>query len=82
MIGNAKPVAEVVPEGQTKLFAGLHEAEHVIAGDTPIPALGAAGDFAFDDATAQIVLGGIGAQRDFGSFNNLEPFFLAAQQAG
>ncbi len=79
MIGNAKPITEIMPEGKPELLAGLHEAEHGIARDTPIPAHGAARDLAFGDATAQIILGGIGVQRDFGSFENFQQFPFAAQ---
>jgi len=66
------------PVGKTKLFAGLHKAQHGIACDTPIPAHGATGDFSLGDATAQIILGRIGVQWDFRAFKNLEQFFFAA----
>lgn len=42
LTGNAQPVAKIMIKGKPKLFAGFHEAEHGIAGDTSIPAHGAA----------------------------------------
>jgi hypothetical protein len=31
VVADAQPVAKIVPEGQTKLLAGLHQAEHAVA---------------------------------------------------
>ena len=35
-----KPVAEIMPEGHTKPFAGLHKGEHGATGDTAVLADG------------------------------------------
>lgn len=72
LIGYTKPVAEIMPEGKPKLFAGLHKAQHGIAGNAPLFAHCATRDLAFGDAAAQIALGRVGVQRNFRAFENLE----------
>src|SRR5215210_7469749 len=61
---NADPVAEVVPEGDAELLAGLGKAKEGVAAIAAKIALGAAADLALGDLAADVVLGTVGVQRD------------------
>src|SRR3954470_1431949 len=61
---DADPVAEVVPEGDAELLAGLGEAEEGVAALAAKIALGAAADLALGHLAADVVLGTVGVQRD------------------
>lgn len=52
------------PERWAELPAGLHQPEHGVACDATIAAHRVPGDLSFGDEAAQIVLRGIGVQRD------------------
>src|SRR3954466_16378466 len=60
----ADPVAEVVPEGDAELLAGLGEAEEGVAAVAAKIALGATADLALGHLAADVVLRAIGMQRD------------------
>ena len=44
-----QPIAEIVPERQTKLLAGFHQAEHAVARLPTIATDRATGDLPLDD---------------------------------
>jgi hypothetical protein len=54
--------AEIVPEADAELGAGLHQAEDDVAGNTAGLGAGAAGALAAGDDGAQVVLGVVGVQ--------------------
>src|SRR3954462_8667432 len=61
---NADPVAEIVPEGDAELLAGLGKAEEGIPAVAAKIALGAAADLALGHLAADVVFGAVGVQRD------------------
>src|SRR3954453_23934423 len=61
---DADPVAEVVPEGDAELLAGLGKAKEGVAAVASGVGLGAAADLALGDLAANVVLGAVGGQRD------------------
>jgi len=58
-----EPVAEVIPEGDAQLLAGLCQAEERVAAVASDVAAGATADFALGDLAADVVLRAIGVQR-------------------
>jgi len=81
LTGYAEPVAEKMPEGCFQLPAGLHQAEHDVARDAAVSTDRAAGDLPFCDEGADVVLGGIGVERNVGPLEHLEQFVLAPVKA-
>ena len=77
---DAEAGAEIVEEGDFELLAGLGEAEHDVAGLTPLIADGPAGDFSFGDEAADVVFRGVGMERDFGAFEDAHQSVFEAQQ--
>jgi hypothetical protein len=61
-----EPCAEVIPEADAVLGAGLGEAEEGVSCVATEIAAGAARDFAPRDVTRDVVLGAVGMQRNFG----------------
>lgn len=76
----AEAIAQVGEEGDAELLAGLHEPEHDVAGLTAICTHRAARDPALSHAGAQIIFGGIGVERDFGSLQHHQQFILPSVQ--
>ena len=68
MLGNTDAVAEIIPERDAELVAGVHQIEKCVAAITAAVAVGAAADLALDDVAANVALGAIGVQ------GNLRPF--------
>ena len=66
LVWRGKPRAEVIPEGDSELGAGLVEAEKPIAAIATRIAPGAAAHFSFGDLAADIVLRSIGVQWNLG----------------
>src|SRR5664279_2619038 len=64
-VGNAEPGAEVIPEGNAELLAGLTEAEEGVAAGATEVAVGAAADMALGHLAAQRGLRAVGMQRNF-----------------
>src|SRR5208337_1049864 len=62
--GGTEPGAEIVPEREAELLAGLAEAEEGVAAVAAGAGLGAAADLAFGHLAADVVLRTIGVQRD------------------
>jgi len=60
---NGEPCAEVVPEGDAELGAGLAEAEEGVAAIAADIAAGSAADFSPCDLAADIVFRSVGASR-------------------
>ena len=73
--------AEVVPEGDAELGAGLGEAEEGVAAVAAGVAAGSAADLALGDLATNVVLGAVGVERDLGPFEHHEQFALVGAQA-
>lgn len=76
-----QPIAEVVPERQAKLLAGLREAQHAVARLASVAAHRAPGNLPLDDKAAQIAFRRIGVERDLRPLQNPQQFRLAAPEA-
>jgi hypothetical protein len=73
---DGESVAQVIPERDFELGAGFGEAEKGVATVTTDIAAGAGADFASGDVAANVVLGSVGVQRDFGSVEHYQQFWL------
>src|SRR5208337_4679513 len=62
--GGTEPGAEIVPEREAELLAGLAEAEEGVAAVAAGVGLGAAADLAFGHLAADVILRTVGVQRD------------------
>src|SRR5271163_4135187 len=80
--GDFEACAEVVPEFDAVLAAGLQEAEKAVAAVAADVGAGSSADLALGDLAADIVLGAVGVQRDIGPFEHLEQFALVGPLAG
>ena len=80
LVWNGKPRAEVIPEGDAELGAGLVEAEKGIAAIATRIASGAAAHLSFGDLTADIVLRSIGVQRNLGPIEHHQQFALVGAE--
>ena len=80
LVWNGKPRAEVIPEGDAELGAGLVEAEKGIAAIATRIASGAAAHLSFGDLTADIVLRSIGVQRNLWPIENHQQFALVGAE--
>src|SRR5258708_29565163 len=80
--GDFEACAEVVPEFDAVLAAGLQEAEKAVAAVAADVGAGSAADLAFFDLATDVVLGAVGVQRDIGPFEHLEQFALVGPLAG
>ena len=74
--GNIEPGAEVVPEGDAELGAGLEQAEESVAAIAADVASGAAADFSLGDLAANIVFRavGVGVHGNLGPVEDHEQF--------
>ena len=80
LIWDGKSAAEVVPESDAQLGAGLGQAKEGIPAVATDIAAGTAADFAFGDLAADIVLRGIGVQRDVRVVERGQQFGLVGMQ--
>ena len=80
VVWHCEPCAEIVPEGDAELCAGLAEAEEGIAAVATDVAAGAAADLALGDLAADVVLRAVGVQRDFGPIEHHQQFGLVGVQ--
>ena len=79
--GEGEPGAEVVPEGDAELCAGLCEAEKGVAAVTAGVAACSAADFSLGDLAADVVLGSVGVERDLRTIEDHEQFGLIGMKA-
>lgn len=63
-LGDVEPVAEIVPEADAELGAGVHQTEECIAAIAAGAAVGTAADLALDDLAADVALRAVGVQRN------------------
>src|SRR5271169_1457607 len=80
--GDFEAGAEIVPEFDSELAAGLVEAEEGVAAVAADVGAGSSADLALGDLATDIVLGAVGVQRDIGSFEHFEQFALVGPLAG
>jgi hypothetical protein len=80
-VTDPQPIAEIVPERQAELLAGLHQAEHAVTRLPTVATDRAAGNLSLDDKSAQISFRGIGMERGFRPLQNPQQFGLAATQS-
>jgi len=73
--------AEIVPEGDTELGAGLEQREEGIARLLAGLGPGLAGDLAFGDAATDVALGSVGVQRDLRARQDEEQLVLVGAEA-
>jgi len=78
--GDPQPIAEVVPERQAKLLAGLHKAQHNVARMPAVTTDCAARYLALDHKATQISFRCVCIERRFRSLQNAQQFHLAAFQ--
>ena len=81
MARGGETVAEIVPEGDAELRAGLCETQECIAAIASGVAAGATADLAPGDLAADIVLGAVGVQRDLWAVEDEEEFGLIGVEA-
>jgi hypothetical protein len=81
MVWGGETVAEIVPEGNAELRAGLCETQKCIAAIASGVAAGATADVAPGDLAADIVLGVVGVQRDLWAVEDEEEFGLIGVEA-
>src|ERR1700722_11964124 len=80
--GDFEACAEVVPEFDAVLAAGLQEAEKPVAAIATGVAAGSAADGPLGDLATNIVLGAVGVQRDLGPFEHHQQFAFVGALAG
>src|ERR1700727_2465657 len=80
--GDFEACAEVVPEFDAVLVAGLQEAEKAVAAIAAGFAAGSAADLALGDLATNVVLRAIGVQWDLGPFEHHQQFALVGALAG
>src|SRR5580693_8687022 len=80
--GDFEACAEVVPEFDAVLAAGLQEAEKAVAAIAAGVAAGSAADLALGDLATNVVLGAVGVQWDLGPFEHHQQFALVGALAG
>src|SRR3954470_8368653 len=78
--GHVEPSAEVVPERDPELAAGLGEAEEGIATVTTEVGFGATADMAFGHLAADVVLRSVGVQRDLRAVEHCQQLGLVGMQ--
>ena len=74
VVWHSETRAEIVPEWDSELCAGLGEAEEGIAAIATGVASGASADLSLDDLAADVVLRSVGVERDFGPIQHHEQF--------
>jgi hypothetical protein len=80
LVTDPQLIAEIVPERQAELLAGLHQAEHAVTRLPTVATDRAAGNLSLDDKSAQISFRRIGVERGFRPLQNPQQFFLTAAQ--
>gem|GEM_PF-3371272 len=75
-----QPIAEIAPERQAELLAGLRKAQHAVACQPPVATDRPSGNLPLDDKATQIAFRRIGVEWDFGPLQNPQQFRLAAPQ--
>lgn len=75
-----QPIAEIAPERQAELLAGLRKAQHAVARQPPVATDRPSGNLPLDDKATQIAFRRIGVERDLGPLQNPQQFRLAAPQ--
>lgn len=80
-VTDPQPIAEIVPERQAELLAGLHQSEHAVTRLPTVATDRAAGNLSLDDKSAQIPFLRIGMERGFRPLENPQQFCLAASQS-
>lgn len=80
-VTDPQPIAEIVPERQAELLAGLHQAEHAVTRLPTVATDRATGNLSLDDKSAQISFRRIGMERGFRPLENPQQFCLAASQS-
>ncbi|HET6190924.1 MAG TPA: hypothetical protein VFE59_28465, partial [Trebonia sp.] len=78
--GDAEPGAQVVPECDAELPAGLGEPQEGVAAVAADVALGSAADLTLGHLTADVVFRAVGVQRYFGAVEYLQQFRLVGVQ--
>src|SRR5262249_36538052 len=78
---DGEPCAEVVPERDAELCAGLGETEEGVAAVSASIGAGATTDLALDDVAADVVLGAVGVERDVRAVEHPQQHGLVGMQA-
>ena len=78
---DAEPGAEIVPEAEAELAAGLEQAEEGVAAVAAGVAAGAGADLAPGDLGADVILRAVGVQRDLGAVEDAQEFLFIGVQA-
>jgi hypothetical protein len=81
-VRDVQPVPEVVPERDGELGAGFQQAEEGVAGLLAGGGAGLAGDPAFDDEAADVVLRAVGVQRDVWPVEHKQQLVLVGKGPG
>src|SRR5690349_6588057 len=79
---DAEAIAEIGPEGDGVLLAGLLQRQEGIAASSAVLAAGAAADLAHGHRVADILLRAVGVERHLGALQGDQQFGLAQLQAG
>ena len=77
---DAEPGAEIVPERDAELPAGLAEAQEGVAAVASDVGLGSAADLALGHLAADVVLRAVGVQRNFRVIEHHQQFGLVGMQ--
>ena len=80
MSWHGESIAEVVPEGDAELGAGLHETEEGITAAAAGVAVGSAADLSLGNEGADVALGTVGVQRDLGPVEHHQQFGFVGMQ--
>ena len=80
VVWHSETRAEIVPECDSELCAGLGEAEEGIAAIATGVASGASADLSLDDLAADVVLRSVGVERDFGPIEHHEQFAFVGME--
>src|SRR6202451_2482505 len=78
--GDFEACAEVVPEFDAVLAAGLQEAEKAVAAIAAGATAGSAADLALGDLATNVVLGAVGVQWDLGPSSTISNSLLLARR--
>jgi hypothetical protein len=79
-IGDAEAGAEIVPEGDAELAAGLGKTEEGVTAVASSVTFGAAADLALGDLTANVVFRTVGVQWDLRPIQHAQQFRLVGVQ--
>jgi hypothetical protein len=79
--GDGEACAQIIPEFEAVLGAGLEEREKGVATVAACIAAGSTADAAFGDLAADVVFGAVGVERNVGSFEHPQQFAFVGAQA-